>query len=218
MRFIKYQLSAEKLCLGERVKGGRYKPSIKTIRYSQIVGALKHQFGVSDVHAVGSLEQFKVEFLSYTLKDRALDNSKLPLRVEFLTDVSGVVYISEGHIPKEKENRFDLVMGGMVSKGYGNCRLTKAGEIDMEKENDKEGLLNTRIPIKAEDERELMELMENGVPSKFLTNIFGIKKVLRPVLGYLFDPVYEHTGVYVLSLFEGSKIVSCESLLINGGR
>ncbi len=217
MRFLKYKLTSDRLCLGERTKGGRYKPSSKTLRYSQICGALKHRFGIKDVHAVGLLDKFKVEYLSYTLKDRSSDISKIPLRIEFLTDVAGIVYISEGSIPGNDERNFDMATGAMISKGFGDCKLVKIGNIDTATESVIEGLLNTRIPINAQDDEVLKRLIEEGTPSKFLSETFGIRKVLRPKLGYLFDPIYEHTGIYVLSLFEDSKIEGCKFLLKDGG-
>lgn len=217
MRFHKYQLTSDRLCIGERTKGGRYKPSAKTLRYSQICGALKHRFGIEDVHAVGFLERFKVEYLSYTLKDRSSDISKIPLRIEVLTNVAGTIYISEGSIPRGKEQSFDLVMGAMISKGLGDCRLVKAGNIDTTAETITEGLLNTRLPINAQGDEELKRLIEEGVPTRFLSETFSIKNISRPKLGYLFDPIYQYTGVYVLSLFEHSKIESCKFLLKNGG-
>lgn len=219
MRFLKYQLTSERLCLGERTKGGRYKPSIETIRYSQICGALKHRFGMDKIHAIGSLEksEYKKEYLSYTLKNRATDISKIPLRVEFLINIKGTVYISAESIPTEWESSFDIVMGAMISKGFGDCKLSKIGEVDTVTEEIKEGLLNTRIPINAKDEDELTSFLNEGVPTAFLTQNFGIKKILRPKLGYLFDPIYEYSGVYILSLFEGSKIEGCKFLLSDGG-
>jgi len=216
MKFLEYSLTSDRLCIGERTKGGRYKPTIKTLRYSQICGALRHRFGIKNVHAAGSIDKFKVEFLSYTLKDRSSDISKIPLRIEFLTNVEGTVYISEGSIPENKIAGFDVTIGAMISKGFGDCSLIKAGEVDTTNEAIKEGQLNTRIPIKAENEEELNSLIQDGKPTIFLLEIFGIKKVLKPKLGYLFDPIYKHSGIYVLSLFEGSKVEGCEFLLRNG--
>ena len=71
--------------------------------------------------------------------------------------------------------------------------------------------------LNAQDEKELKRLMEEGTPTSFLSKTFGIKKVSRPMLGYLFDPIYQHTGIYVLSLFEDSKIEGCKFLLKEGG-
>ena len=217
MKFLKYRLTSERFCIGERTKGGRYKPSIKTLRYSQICGSLRHSFGINNVHAVGSLDSFNVEYLSYTLKDRSSDISKIPLRIEFLTNVAGTVYISEGSIPRNKEPGFDITMGAMISKGFGDCKLLRIGDIDTSQEANASGPLNTRIHINAQNDEELNHLLEKGTPTKFLSEIFGIKRVLRPTLGYLFDPIYKHTGVYVLSLFEDSKIEGCKFLLKEGG-
>ena len=41
MEFLEYKLRSDMLCLGERTKKGTFKPTITTIPYSQITGAIK---------------------------------------------------------------------------------------------------------------------------------------------------------------------------------
>ena len=70
------------LCMGERIKKGTFRPTIRTIPYSQITGALKAVFGDKEIHAVGHLIEDKmhnkVDYLTYSPRDRELETSKLP--------------------------------------------------------------------------------------------------------------------------------------------
>lgn len=206
------------LCMGERTKGGRYKPSIKTIRYSQITGALKGIFRNEDIHAVGHLVNYKVDYLVYSLKDRASDKAKIPLRIEFLTNVCGVVYLLKDKPLSDSQKSLKITMGALVSKGFGECSLEWVGEVDLETQPTKPGFLITRIPVNAMD-GEFEYLQRDGKPTRFLAEKFGIKKIINPRYGYLFEPFYEensplsYTGHYVLSIFEESKIEGPEFLV-----
>jgi hypothetical protein len=211
MIFKEYRLTADLLCIGERLKGGRYKPSAETLRYSQLVGALKRTLGVTDVHAVGHLIKPTKQYLSYNLTDRYAGGAKLPLKVELLTDVEGKVYIFQGvsQIPDE----FELDLGGMLSKGIGRCRLKYTKTYDSERTKKLVGPLNTRIPIRSESPKEMEELKNQGGTTSFLSKIFGVQAVKTPVFGYLFKPENEYTGHYELALFEKSKIQGPDFLI-----
>jgi len=117
-----------------------------------------------------------------------------------------VVYISEGAVPKDHENKFTLRMGAMISKGFGICRLKKIGGIDVEKETTQIGFLNTRLPVRAVEEGELDDLMKDGRPTRFLLDIFGVRRILQPHFGYLADPGPDYGANYILALFEKSKV------------
>ena len=73
MRFIEFDLYSDALCMGERVKGGLFRPCAKTIRYSQISGALRKKFGENEIHAAGYLVEEngynKVDQISYKAYD-----------------------------------------------------------------------------------------------------------------------------------------------------
>ncbi|MEW6006743.1 MAG: hypothetical protein AB1595_01110 [bacterium] len=43
-RFYEYAFSSEMLCIGERMKKGTFRPCVKTIPFSTIVGALKDAY------------------------------------------------------------------------------------------------------------------------------------------------------------------------------
>jgi hypothetical protein len=200
MKFIKYRLTSDMLCMGERLKKGTFRPTIGTIPYTQITGALKAVFGDKDIHAVGHLvedkKHNKVGYLTYSPRDRGIETSKLPLTIEFLTDVLGSVYIVKNEVTKDFSEEFEIRMGAMRFRGLGLCTLRKSEEIP--NITPKPGILNTRIP------EEHLEM-------------FGVRKVLKHVYGFLFKPLSDTSGVYVKSLFEGSEIVGPKFLLEHGG-
>jgi len=196
MRFIEFDLYSDTLCMGERIKGGLFRPCAKTIRYSQISGALRKKFGAKEIHAAGYLVEGngynKIDYLIYSPRDKARAVSKVPLQVEFLTNVYGKVYALENDYTANLPQKFEILMGALISKGFGLCRLNKHKTIEVG--SAKPGLLRTRIPL---DKQET----------------FGIKNILKPVYGYLFEPTSPTSGIYVLSLFEGSEVVAPEFLV-----
>ncbi|MEO0131444.1 MAG: hypothetical protein ABIK73_00670 [candidate division WOR-3 bacterium] len=205
MRVIEYTLTAETLYMGEREKAGIFKPCCQTIRYSQITGALRHKFGNQEIHAVGYLVKEngynQVDYLVYSPRERVTETSKIPLQVEFLRNVKAKVFVLENDATKDLPNEFEILMGGMLSKGFGLCKLTK--NKTFEAGNPNRGILKTRIPIE---------------PEKYYKEIFDIRKILKPIYGYLFEPdkTDPSTGKYVLSLFEGSEIVAPDFLIERG--
>jgi len=232
MKFFEYELKSDRLCMGERVKGGLLRPCCKTIRYSQITGALREHFGFEEIHAVGHLiadsKHNIVNSLIYSPGDRFRSVSKIPLKIEFLTNVWGKVYVLKNHITErlfDPLHKFQIFMGAFRSKGFGRCKLRKIGEIDTEDiPKDKNGgympgFLNTRIPLKPEDKEEYREFIQIMKPTKFLMEKFGIREILQAKVGYLFEPDEARvSGRYVIALFEGSKIIGPRFLIKGGSR
>lgn len=198
MRFIEFDLYSDALCMGERTKGGLFRPCARTIRYSQISGALRKKFGADEIHAAGYLVEGngynKIDYLIYAPKDKTRAISKIPLKVEFLVNVHGKVYVLENDFTVNLPRKFDIFMGALISKGFGLCTLTNRRLV--EDKPVKLGALRTRIPLNRLD-------------------IFGIEErnVRKPVYGYLFEPTSLTTGVYVKSLFEDSEVVAPEFLI-----
>ena len=190
--YLQYALESEALILGERMKGGVFRPSCKTLRWSTITMALRKFFGSKDIHAVGIFEpEPETSYFVYSPAERATGISRIPLQVEVLNDVKGKVYIvknDEVNFPEE----FEIFLGALISKGFGRCNLEYEGEINNIERT--EGILNTRIPIKYKD--------------KFL-----IEERDKSVYGYLFEPTSETSGIYIKSLFEGSEVVGPKFLL-----
>jgi len=203
--FLIYELTSRAIHLGERAKGNLFKPCLHTIPFSAITGALDRQFGNltgngssgGAVKAVGFLERAvgrnRVETLTYSPRDRVVEISKIPLRVEFLADVLATVLVVANDAAKGLREKFQVTLGGMRSQGFGRGELTFKGRRPAG--NPRPGRLRVRLP---EGE----------------SQAFGIVNVLTPVYGYLFkSSPGTHSGVYVRSLFEGSRVVAPELLL-----
>jgi len=204
MDFLIYELTAAALHLGERAKGNLFKPCLRTIPLTAITGALRRHFGTVDqeqggvgIKAVGfldaALNRNRVEILTYSPRDRVREVSKIPLQVEFLTDVLATVLVVASDAASRLPERFELTLGGLRSHGFGRAHLRF-----LEKQpagSPRPGVLRVRLP---EEE----------------TTTFGIVRVQAPVYGYLFKPTPgAHPGLYVRSLFEGSQVVGPKLLL-----
>lgn len=202
MKFIEYKLTSDILSLGERAKGGIVKPCVKTIPYSQISGALRKKFNITDlntIHAVGYLVEEdgfnQSDFLIYSPRDRSTEISKIPLQIEYLQNVLAKIYVVENDVTKNLPSEFNICMGSMRSKGFGKCWLKNKSIIDINPRDKRpRGCLNVRIPLKYLE--------------KFLIIIID-----KPIFGYLFEPTSLTTGIYIKSLFEGSNVSAPEFLL-----
>jgi len=196
-KYIEYEMESEILCIGERTKKGTLKPCIKTIPFSTITGALRNKFNRPDIYGVGKLSTEYIDnvdafrsFHTYSPRYLFQDVAKVPLRIEFLTDVHAEIYVllkegGEENFCKENKDDFDILLGAFKSKGFGKCHLKLKRLI--ENYETKLGELQTRIP-------------------EVYLNYFGITDVIKPVYGYLFEPLDKVSGKYVRAIFEGSKV------------
>ena len=224
MNFIEYTITSDLLCMGDRIKKGQFRPTVATIPYSQISGALKAVFGDKDIHAVGYFpfnneQEFRgkhTQILTYSPRDRAINTSIIPLYIEYLADVEGRVFIAETEDIRdelESNESISIYMGAFKSKGFGRCTLRDRKKISEEDLDIREGVLNTRIPIakkakdmKGIDDNTNKRLIDEGKTTEFLKDRFCIEKVIKARYGYLFEPTSKTSGCYILSLFEGSVI------------
>lgn len=200
MKLLEFRLTSEALCLGERIKKGTFRPTVTTIPYSQITGALRTFFGGRNIHAVGCIDIFSKEYLTYSPKNYVTGFSKLPITVELLVDVKGRVYVLKNEDSNNFPDAIQIFMGALRTRGLGCCHLTKIQEIEIDLSNRESrkkhldvGLLNTRIPLEHLDK-------------------FAIQS-RKPVYGYLFKPTSMTSGMYVLSLFEESEVYAPKVLL-----
>ena len=69
--FLRYHLRAETLCLGERIRGGVFRPCSPVFRYTTLTGSLTSAFSASSpVHAVarflpGNSDSNRLETLTF---------------------------------------------------------------------------------------------------------------------------------------------------------
>jgi len=194
MKYVHYSFHSETLCIGERIKKGTFRPTVMTIPYSQITGALKSHFGGKEIHAVGHIVSYEAkDYLTYSPKDRTIGTSKFPISIEFLIDVQGNVYVLKNEETENFPDRIEIKIGALRAKGLGHTVLTKNGIVEIDENRLELGELNTRIPLEYLD--------------KFLI------KPIKPRYGYLIKPLSLSKAVYVISLFEGSEVYAPRFLI-----
>jgi hypothetical protein len=193
--YLEYSIESDALILGERIKGGIFRPSSKTLRWSTISMALRKWTEYNNLHATGVLTSYESDYFIYSPMERVSETSKIPLQVEVLNNIEGKVYILKNDNIKLPD-KFEIYLGALISKGFGKCHLKFINKIENVKI--KKGILNTRIPCE-------------------YTDIFSIKNVIKPVYGYLFETISDTDGVYVKSLFEGSEVAG-PIFLLKGGQ
>jgi len=197
MEYLHYIFQSETLCIGERIKKGTFRPTVMTIPYTTITGALKSYFGGEEIHGVGCIESYdSKDYLTYSPRDRRTGVSKIPISLEFLVNVRGHVYILKNKETENLPDKFEMRIGALRVKGLGCTQFIKNSVIEVDKNQLEYGELNTRIPQEHLD--------------KFLI------KPIKPIYGYLLKPVSLSEAVYVKSLFEGSEVFA-PWFLIKGG-
>jgi len=224
--FLEFSFTSKMLILGERFKKGQYRPVITTIPYSQITGALQARFGngkygieAKQIQACGyflfenetEFREKHIKTLTYSPRDRYINSSIIPIYTEYLYDVKGKVYVKDNidvNELKALKGDIQIWMGGLKSKGFGNCTLKFKQQIDTFEI--REGILRTRLPllkpcISGFDSADV-KLIQQGEPSNFLKEVFEFRKIKTANFGYIFEPESKTDGKYVLSLFEGSKV------------
>ena len=199
MKLLELYLEIDSVIIGERFKGGTFRPCQTTIPSSTIEGALKHYFGV-EVPAVGFFEDtYEFDEFTYSIRDKVLNISKLPITTLYLKPksphkkIEAKVYMpySKGAGLKDKLKGAEFRMGALKSKGFGKSEIVKVKEIESEI---KQGILKVRV---FEEEAEDFKI-----------------EVISPVYGYLFKPDrFSIEGVYKRALFPGSLVKAPKVLL-----
>lgn len=200
IKFLELHLEIDSVIIGERFKGGTFRPCHATIPSSTVEGALKHYFGVK-VPAVGFFEENTYEFdeFTYSVRDKFLNVSKMPIITTYLRPkgihrkIKAKVYIpySRGADLKDELKDTEFQLGALKSKGFGKSKIVKVREIESEIN---QGILNVKV---FEEE----------------AGDFGIEPV-SSVYGYLFKPdKFAVEGVYKRALFPGSLVKAPEVLL-----
>ncbi len=199
--FFHFELETQAIAIGERIKGGTFRPCIGTIPTSTLKGSFRYHFGAKDVLAIGLFREdtYQKDIFTYAPFDTFLGTAKLPISLEYLKPANGTeAVIADIYTVKNgttesiaKDTPKKIFLGALKNKGFGRCKLTYMGEV---KSNLKVGYLKGRL---LEDE----------------CSAFGISKVIKQCYGYLFCPTSEVSGVYKRALFEGSIIEGPEILI-----
>ncbi len=199
VKLLKLSLEIDSIIIGERLKGGTFRPCQTTIPSSTIEGALKHYFGI-EVPAVGFFKEntYELDEFTYSVRDKLLNVSKMPIITNYLKPKSPYKKIrAEVYIPygstnlKDELNGMKFQLGALKSKGFGKSEINKVEEIESEI---KQGILKVKV---------FEEEIED----------FGIEAI-SPIYGYLFKPdTFSIGGVYKRSLFPGSLVKAPEVFL-----
>lgn len=199
--FLHFELNTQAIAIGERIKGGTFRPCIETIPTSALKGSFKYHFNSNDTLAIGFFrgETYKKDIFTYAPFDLLLGTAKLPISLEYLKPANGAtavtadVYAVKNRITEVliKVTRTEISLGAFKSKGFGRCKLKYIDEV---KPDLKIGYLKGR-------------LLEEECSS------FGITRIIKPRYGYLFYPTSEVGGVYKRALFERSIIEGPEFLI-----
>jgi len=202
IKLLELQLEVDSIIIGERFKGGTFRPCQTTIPSSTIEGALRHYFGV-EVPAVGFFEENTYEFdeFAYSVRDKFLNISKIPITTAYMKPkgihkkIKAKVYIpyNSGVNLKDELKGAEFQIGALKSKGFGKSKIVEVNEIESEI---KQGILKVKV-----FEGEAGE--------------FGIQMPpISPVYGYLFKPdKFSIGGIYKRALFPGSLVKAPEVLL-----
>lgn len=197
MGFIKLNVEIDAVIIGERVKGGIYRPCLETIPSSTIRGAFKNCLGL-EINGVGIFvkDTYQIKDFVYSVKDKFLETAKLPFVTEYLSPkgnskIKAEIYIvKNNNISPELFKDLEFHLGALKSKGFGKTKVIEIDEIPSEI---KQGFLNVRI---YED----------------VCDRFNIT-VLSPIYGYLFYPTDMVSGIYKRALLENSLVRAPEILL-----
>ena len=197
MKFIKLTLEIDSVIIGERIKGGVFRPCQTTIPSSTIEGALKHNLGL-DIKAVGYFVEntYKIQEFTYSIRDKMLQTAKMPIFADYLAPKDKKI-LADIFVVKDNTFSIDLFnglifrMGALKSKGFGNCKVVNSKDDESQKS---QGLLKVKV---FEDEAESFNIT-----------------AISPVYGFLFRPdKYSIGGNYKRALFPDSLVNAPKILL-----
>lgn len=199
--FLHFELKTQAIAIGERIKGGTFRPCIETIPTSTLKGALRDYFGFTDALVIGFFRKgiYEKEVFTYAPFDTLLGTAKLPISMEYLKPVNGttavladIFVVKNGAMEALIEaTPTEISIGALKNKGFGRCQLKYISEV---KPKLKVGYLKGRL---LEEE----------------CSDFGLTKVIKRHYGYLFYPTSKVGGVYKRALFERSIIEGPEILI-----
>lgn len=200
IELIELSLEIESVIIGERFKGGVFRPCLNILPSSTIKGALFHFFGINSP-AVGFFieDTYQFDEISYSIHDKALHSAKMPLFSSYLkpkyksTKIQAQIYLPINEQSKKlREYKGESIqIGALKSKGFGKSKIIDIEEINSEI---KQGNLKVSI---FEDETEYYKINQ-----------------ISPIFGFLFKPdIFRINGEYIRALQPGS-IVNAPSVII----
>lgn len=190
--YRKYRVTAELLCLGDRMRGSIFRPSLEVLPATTLEGALRSKFPRPDrcVHPIGRILRARKEALVYSPRDRVAGVSKVPIQTELLTELEAEVYVRLNDWTLKFPERFGMRVGAMRAQGCGWTEW-EVVEDEVPAGQPVPGRLYSRVP-----------------DSDKWKEAFGIKNVISARVGYLPIPERGARTFYQRALFEGSAVVA----------
>lgn len=137
--FLHFELETQAIAIGERIKGGTFRPCIECIPTSTLKGAFRDHFGLIDTLAIGLFREdtYQKDIFTYAPFDTFLGTAKLPISLEYLKPANGTeAVIADIYTVKNgtteslvKTSPVEISIGALKSKGFGRCNLTYMGEV-----------------------------------------------------------------------------------------
>jgi hypothetical protein len=199
--FLHFELRTQAVAIGERVKGGIFRPCIETIPTSTLKGSFRDHLGLESVVSIGFFkkETYDRAIFTYSPFDTLLKTSKLPISLEYLKPKESYeAVVADIYVVKDdtagaliRSMPAEISIGALKSKDFGRCKIEYVNEV---KPDLKVGYLKGRL---LEEE----------------SSIFCIVKTIKACYGYLFYPTSRISGVYKRALFEGSIIKGPDILI-----
>jgi hypothetical protein len=192
MKIAQFEADFASLIIGERFKRAVYRPCIDSIPSSTIAGFFRENLGVQDAVGIGRIDSasYQRRHVVASLFDNALDGVSMPIETECLVPRNGTVRASLFLLWHDDLDFLKTVkdlpiaMGAWRNKGFGRGTLSFHGLVDFRVTAVE---LRTRLTERA-------------------ASALGIRRVVAPVYGYLFEPTGTAIGRWVRSLFEGSVV------------
>jgi len=204
--FYKLSFRSGALAIGQRMKGGTFRPCVETLPSSTLSGALAEFFPGVRAAALGFLRagSYQKAYFTYSPRDPRTGSSVLPLTLEYLAPapgcdyVEGDVYLPHTSVADEvvKALPLDLSMGALRYRGFGQVHLELISLITAA-----DSFPTDRVSFPYRRGYFEGRVRENEIEE------FDIK-IIAPRYGYLLEPDDRNprTGRYRRSIFPGSLI------------
>ena len=187
-----YKLTSPALHVGDRFKGGIYKPTVDYLRATTITFALRRYLSTDEIYAFGGRIKGLKKVMVRNPHDRKIavgrtTGDRGPIQIEYFENAECDVYVN-----RDIGNELMISVGGFKSLGMGISVLSKVSKIES---GINTGYLITAIPLEWKD-------------------VFEIRREIASIYGYLFMPENIVSGSYVKSLMPGSFIAGLDILVI----
>lgn len=184
--FYKYKLTSDAIHIGDRYKGGIFKPTIDYLRATTITFALRKYFNDDTIYAYGKKIFGIKKVMVRNIMDRANRTGKTtgtrgPIQVEIIENAQCEVIVN-----KKLDDEIEIKLGGFLNLGLGISKLKLIDEIS--------NIQIARIKL------------ESAIPIEW-SNDFGIRNIELEIIGYLHFPSKDNpfgVGKYKKSYFPGT--------------